>query len=183
MREPYKGPVRIADASYEGEIMRLAELIHKENGFFNMDRGMVRSMLYRAFDRQGGIMGVIGTPNNVESMIYMLLSNFWYTADPHWEELWNYVAPEYRHTTHCVEQIRFAKWCSIESKIPLLIGVISNKRTEGKARLYRRVLGDPVGSFFMWKPDGASMNDEGFSTVVSRSTNRHGNGAQVPGRT
>jgi len=151
--------------------MRLAELIHRENGFFQMDRNYVRSMLYRAFDQQGGILGVIGTPDNIEGGIYLLMSNFWYTAEPHWEELWNYVAPPYRHTNNALHQLRFAKWCSIESGIPLLIGVISNKRTEGKVRLYRRLLGNPVGSFFFYRPDSAVTNDEAYAKHISRSGN------------
>ena len=37
-----------------------------------------------------------------------------------------------------------------EHIIPLLIGVLSNKRTEGKIRLYERQLGKPSGAFFLY---------------------------------
>jgi len=146
----YEGPVRIADASCEEEAMRLCRELHKENGLFSLNEDKVRATLRKAFDRQGGILGIIGTPSHIEGMIYMLIASNWYTDDSQLEELFNYVSPEHRKTDHAVQLIRFAKWCSDEGKIPLVIGVISNHRTRAKVRLYQREFGEGVGNFFYY---------------------------------
>jgi hypothetical protein len=34
--------------------------------------------------------------------------------------------------------------------MPLLIGVLSNSRTEAKIRLYKRHFGEPAGAYFLY---------------------------------
>ena len=147
----YPGRVRIADKGDEEELMELSRQLWKENGLFELNENKVRSMFRKAFNREGGILGVIGAPGSIEGMICMVISSFWYSDNPHLEELFNYVAPKYRKTRNAVELVAFAKWCSDESGFPLVIGVISNERTEGKVRLYQRQLDKPIGNFFFYK--------------------------------
>lgn len=156
----YEGPVRIADASCEEEAMRLCRELHKENGLFSLNEDKVRATLQKAFYRQGGILGIIGTPTKIEAMICMIISSFWYSDDPHLEELFVFVRQEHRKSKHAVELIRFAKWARAEGKIPLVIGVISDERTAGKVRLYQRELGRPIGNFFIY---GLENGLEGIS--------------------
>ena len=147
----YPGRVRIANKEDEEEVMGLCRALHKENGLFTLNENKVRQTLHRAFDRQGGILGVIGPPGKIESMIYMLVSNFWYSDDAHLEELFAFTKVEFRKTKNSIDLINFAKWCSGESGMPLLIGIISNHRTEAKVRLYQRVFSKPIGNFFFYK--------------------------------
>jgi hypothetical protein len=146
----YEGPVRIADATCEDEAMRLCRELHKENGLFSLNEDKVRATLRKAFDRHGGILGIIGTPSHIEAMICMVISSFWYSDDPHLEELFIFVCQEHRKSKHAVELIRFAKWAADEGGIPLVIGVISDERTAGKVRLYQRELDRPIGNFFVY---------------------------------
>jgi hypothetical protein len=146
----YDGPVRIADASCEEEAMRLCRELHEENGLFSLNEDKVRATLRKSFDRQGGILGIIGTPAKIEAMICMIISSFWYSDDPHLEELFIFVCQEHRKSKHAVELIRFAKWAADEGKIPLVIGVISDERTAGKVRLYQRELDRAIGNFFVY---------------------------------
>jgi hypothetical protein len=152
----YPGRVRIADRKDEDELMEMCRQLHRENGLFTLNEDKVRAMLHRAFNREGGIMGVIGEPRNIEGMIYMLVSTFWYSDEPHLEELHSYVRMDCRKTNNAIELIDFAKWCSDTSGMPLVIGILSNKRTAAKVRLYQRQLKQPIGNFFWYKTNGAA---------------------------
>lgn len=143
--------VRIVGRSDEDEVMAVCRHLHQENGMFEMDDNCVRAMLQRAFDRQGGILGAIGLPGRIEALIYILVSTFWYSRQPHLEELFLYVLPEYRKSRHAIDLMRFAKWCSKESELPLVIGVLSTQQTEEKVKLYQRQFKKPVGNFFFYE--------------------------------
>lgn len=147
----YPGRVRIADGRDEEELMSLCRQLYQENALFSMSDDKVRAMLRKAFNREGGILGVIGKPGSFEAMIYMLVSTFWYSDEPVLEELFTYVRPEHRKSKNAIELMDFAKWCAESSNFPLLIGVMSNERTAGKVRLYQRKLGEPIGAFFFYK--------------------------------
>ena len=142
--------VRIAQPSDEDEIMLLALQMHAEGGIMPLDAMEVSAMFHRAFNRQGGILGVIGEPGDIKAMIYLLISRFWYTKHFHLEELFNFVRPDMRKAKDQYAQrlIRFAKECSDEIKLPLTIGVLTNLRMVGKVRLYKRELGTPLGAWF-----------------------------------
>ena len=86
----------------------------------------------------------------------MLVTTPWYSEEANLEELFIFVKPEHRKTKNAIELMNFAKWCSETSNLPLFIGVISNERTQGKVRLYKRQFSEPVGSFFVYKSNGRS---------------------------
>lgn len=149
----YQGRARIIGKDEEENVMELCRQLHLENGMFKMDDDKVREMLSRAFDKKGGILAGIGTPGKLEGLLYILLSSFWYSIDPHWEELFLYVSPQYRKSRNAVELLRFAKWCADESGFPLFIGILSNHSTERKEALYERQLhaNDYKGRFFVYE--------------------------------
>lgn len=146
----YPGRVRIADPCDEEEIMGLCMQLHEENGIFPVNKDKVRAMLRRAFERDGGVLGAIGESGKIEALIFMLVSTFWYSDQHHLEELFSYVHPDYRKSRNAVDLMGFAKWCSDQSGFPLVIGVISNERTEEKVRLYQRQFDKPMGNFFLY---------------------------------
>ncbi len=149
----FSGRVRIAGKNDEEELMEICRRLHAENGMFPMNQNKVRDVLRKAFNREGGILGVIGDPGKIEGAIYMMVSTFWYSDECHLEELFSYVLPEYRRSRNALELVEFGKWCSDQSGFKLLIGIQSNERTAAKIRLYHRKLGDPIGAFFLHKPD------------------------------
>lgn len=163
----YSGKVRIAGAADEEEIMAMCRRLHSENGMFPMDDEKVRSILQKAFNRDGGILGVIGNPGNIEAAIYMMISTFWYSNETHLEELFSYVLPENRKSTNALDLVEFAKWCSDYSKFKLVIGIQSNDQTMAKVRLYRRRLGEPIGAFFFHIPEqSGTVNGDSESGEV-----------------
>jgi hypothetical protein len=142
--------VRAATREDEPEIIRLLHLMHAEGGLFTLDLDRARETFAQAFDRKGGIIGVIGPSDNIEAMIGLMISRMWYTTEDNISEYFNFVRPDKRQTNHARELIAFAKRCSDHIGPPLMIGVLTNQDVLAKVRLYRRLLGDPVGAFFLY---------------------------------
>jgi hypothetical protein len=146
----YPTRVRIADSLEEESIMGLCRELHAENGIFKLDEDKVRKLLRRAFDRQGGFLGVIGPVSQLEGMIYMQVTTMWYTDEPCLEELYTFVRPQFRRSRNAIDLLHFSKWCAETSNMPLFIGVISNEQTERKVQLYQRQFDKPAGNFFLY---------------------------------
>lgn len=150
-------PVRKAVLADKPQIMEMCEENHKDNGQFAIDLQKVESMIDRAFNGGGAIIGVVGQ-KQIEGMLVLLISQFWYSSDWCLEEVQNYVRPQFRKTTHAKDMINFGKRCSNELGIPLVIGVVSNERTRAKMELYRRQLGEPCGGYFLHKPTTVALS-------------------------
>ncbi len=144
-------PVRKAVISDKPQIMQMCEENHRDNGQFSLSIRKVETAIDRAFNGGGAIIGVVGS-GQIEGMIVLAIGQFWYTEDYCVEELENYVRPQFRKSTHAKDMIKFGQRCSDELGIPLVIGVVSNERTRAKMELYRRILGDPKGGYFMHSP-------------------------------
>jgi len=157
-----KEVVRVASVSDEPEIQLLLNQMHAEGGIMPLDMEEASAMFHRSFNRQGGILGVIGEPGDIKAMIYLLVSRFWYTKHHHLEELFNFVRPDCRKSKEAYAQrlIDFAKQCSDQIGLPLTIGVLTNIRMEGKVRLYQRELGVPAGAWFVHMPPGRGWVNE-----------------------
>lgn len=147
--------VRIADADDEDELMQICRFLAGENGLFPLSEDKVRNALKSALigpvESRKGIVGVVGKSGSIEGCIYLELGQLWYSDDYTLSELWNYVLPQYRSSSNSVDLIAFAKHFADRVGVPLLIGVLSNQRTQAKVRLYRRALGEPSGAFFTYR--------------------------------
>lgn len=155
---PYPDAVRLPSASEEEAVMQMCRELHAENGIFSLAEHKVRSLLQRAFNQQGGFLGVIGRPDNLEGMIYLQVTSMWYTDDPCLEELYTFVRSDYRRSKNAVYLLHFSKWCAETTKLPLFIGVISNEQTERKVQLYQRQFSRPAGNFFLYDPSGVASH-------------------------
>src|ERR1700677_1927884 len=149
-------PVRRASPIDRGPILETCRLNHAENGQFSLSMSKVETMVNKAFNRGGAIIGLVGGHNRIEGAILLNVGQFWYTDDWCVEEIFNYVHPEFRKSTHAKDMIDFGKRCSDELAIPLVIGVVSNERTRAKLELYRRQLGEPAGGYFIYPQDHAT---------------------------
>lgn len=134
--------------------MELCRLLYSENAIFKIDDDKVRNFLRQGFNNEGALIGVIGEPDHIEGAIYLYIGEFWYSHEKHLEEFFNYVRPEHRKSKHAQKLIEFAKELS-NATLPLVIGVLSNERTEAKVRLYERQLGKSCGAFFVFNRDHA----------------------------
>jgi hypothetical protein len=142
--------VRIATLADKPEILRLLKILHSEGGIQSLDMSRAEAMLDLAFNRQGGIIGVIGEPSDIHAMISLLITKAWYTNEDHIEELFNFIRPDQRKSKYADIMIEFAKKCAREIGIPLMIGVMTNVRMAPKVRLYRMKLGNPSGAYFVY---------------------------------
>lgn len=146
--------VRLADKRDEEELFGICRLLHQENGEFPLNEKKVREVLARALsgpakDRRG-LVGVIGAHGSIQGSIYLEVGSPWYSDSIRLCELWNFVLPQYRSSTNSKDLIAYAKMLSDASGYPLMIGVLSNQRTEAKVRHYKQQLGSPAGAFFLY---------------------------------
>lgn len=143
--------VRIATRADEPKIMALCRDLHTENALLPMSEDRVREALDRAFANDGGIIGVIGNVGEpLRGMIFVTIGQLWYSNEWVLEELFSYVPPEHRRSTYAQDLIDFAKRQADELRLKLMIGILSNERTEAKVRLYTRKLGPPAGAYFVY---------------------------------
>lgn len=163
--------VRIAKAADFKEVMRLLALGHQENGIFPYDLEKVEYVVWRMLSPEmlepsdtglRGIIGVIGTPEHLEAIAFLVLGRFWYAKDTerHLEEFIVFVDPEHRRSRHHRALIEWMKQQSLLTSLPLVTGILSgpiaratvtSDRTEAKVKLYERML-PKAGAFFYFNP-------------------------------
>ena len=159
--------VRLATPDDAKEIWRLLLQSHRENALFSLAPEKVGWFLSRvlypetiADDDTGtrGVIGVIGTPQSLEAMVFLTIGQYWYTNDRHLEEFIVYTDPEHRRSNHVKALLQWMKDQVEALQMPLFTGIISNIRTEAKCRLYRQML-PKVGEFFCLPPKGSRLSE------------------------
>jgi len=144
--------VRIGTPEDLEQIMEMAFLVCKENGIAYPNVDKIVADIWPSLHQEGGLLGVIGKPGErLEGFVLLRVATLWYTDFEILEEKTVFVRPEFRSASggRARKLCEFSKKVQQELKMPLLIGVISNQRTESKVRLYRRVFGKPAGAFFL----------------------------------
>ncbi len=170
--------VRRATMADYPAIMAMAELVHEENGLFKMSPRKMDWLFRRILDPDSipvgdfgvrGFIGVIGGPpgGRLEALIVITLGSYWYTDEVVLEEYATFVHPDFRKSNHAKTLLKYAQHLSDEIGIPLLIGVLSNERTEAKVRLYRRHFTE-AGSFFLYNArTGRQAQEQNVNKDVS----------------
>jgi ribosomal protein L30/L7E len=150
--------VRLATPKDEEKILDLLMLMHEENGLFEMDNDSVREMVRKVLNRENGIIGVIDGEEEIEAAVCLVIDKLWYAKTWCLNDVFNFVAPKYRRSTRAKSLISFAKSYSDQVGIPLLMGIVSNVRTEAKIKLLERQL-QKAGAFFIYNYGGESHNN------------------------
>ena len=140
--------VRIAAQEDEAEIVELFKQMHEENGIFSLDEDKTKTFIHMAASRKHGVIGIIEGDEGLEGMICLIPDQLWYSTEWFLNEVFNFVHPDYRRSTRAKSLIAFAKRMSDEMSIPLILGVVSNYRTEAKVKLYERQF-PKAGAFFI----------------------------------
>lgn len=143
----------MASEEDEPQLMSLCEGLAEENALFKPNFDKVRETVRNVVRKKQGFVGCIGSHEKLEGAILILVSEMWYTDQPCLEELFNYVVPEFRASNRAVQLVEFAKSVSNKMRLPMLIGIVSNIRTEAKVRLYDRKL-SRAGAFYLHQPVG-----------------------------
>lgn len=145
--------VRAADLDDLDAVMQLCFAAVEDNGFLGADPERLLHAVYPALCKSGGIIGVCEEEDGTLSGgILLHISNHWYSNEQFLEEKSVFIHPDYRNAKggRASKMIEFAKHASDSLNLPLLIGVLSNDRTAGKVRMYRRHFGEPQGAFFLY---------------------------------
>lgn len=140
--------VRLAVPADREGLIDLTSKLHGENGLFSRDEAKVQEMLDRYYKQRQAVIGVIGEVGDPVATIYLMIDQLIYSNDWALVEQWNYVSPEHRRTNYARQLLVYAKSVSDKLKVPLLVGILSNKRTEAKVRLYQREM-EPIGAYFL----------------------------------
>lgn len=135
-------------------VMKMAEMVCKENGIFQPNMGKIFADIWPSLHREHGLVGVIGEQGQeLEGFVLLRVGTMWYSDEPILEEKTVFVHPKFRKLSggRARKLCRFSKQVSDELGIPMIIGVLSNSRTGGKMRLYESEFGSPAGGFFLYK--------------------------------
>ena len=99
-----------------------------------------------------GVVGIIGERGKPEGAVLLRIGNMWYSDQQVIEEKAIFIHPDYRSAKggRARKLVEFSKQVADRLGLPLIIGVLSNQRTEAKVRLYERQFGKASGAFFLY---------------------------------
>lgn len=144
-------------------IMNLAMLGSKENGFVEANPQRLLMEIWPALNMDHGIIGIIGKDRaNPEGCVLLRIGKMWYSDQEVLEEKAIFIHPDFRSAKggRARRLCEFSKKVANSLNLPLIIGVLSNHRTAGKIRLYKRQFGEPSGAFFLYGAKTGIMKDE-----------------------
>jgi hypothetical protein len=134
-------------------VMALAMAACEENGFVDPNPKKLLSEIWSALNLDHGLMGVIGQKGGqLEGAVLLRIGSMWYSDSQVLEEKAIFVDPNQRSAKggRARRLCEFSKQVADSLNIPLIIGVLSNHRTEAKVKLYERQFGKPSGAFFLY---------------------------------
>lgn len=146
--------VRMAEPADRQPLWELMIMLHGENGLFSVSPTKVDAMLDRYYNRQGALVGVIGDVGSPVAAIYLEITQAVYSDDYMLCEQFNFVHPDHRRSSYAKQLIAYAKRCSDGLTLPLMVGILSNKRTEAKMVLYDKWL-TRAGGYYIYGLDHA----------------------------
>jgi hypothetical protein len=142
------------------EIMSMASDAFPEMCIVTPDNTRILELVWSALNQDHGICGVLtNEAGKIEGGIILKIGKLWYSNADVLEDKILFIHKDYRKSGggRARRLCEYAKTVSNELKMPLLVGVFSNNRTEGKVRLYERQFGKMVGGFFLY---GDELQDE-----------------------
>lgn len=145
--------VRIGTPEDVDDIMEIAMMACEENGFVNPNPRRLLEDIWPALNMDRGIIGIVGSPaRRTEGAVLLRIGKMWYSDQDVLEEKAIFIHPDFRNAKggRARRLVEFSKSASDQLGIPLIIGVLSNNRTEAKVRLYERHFGQPSGAFFLY---------------------------------
>lgn len=145
--------IRIGTPDDIDAMMNLAMMATDENSFVDPEPAKLLNDMWPALNNDHGLVGIIGEPGGqIEAAILLRTGKMWYSDKDVLEEKAIFVHPDYRSAKggRAGKLCDFAKDVADSLGIPLIIGVLSNTRTEAKVRLYKRKFGEPAGAFFLY---------------------------------
>lgn len=145
--------VRIGNPEDVDEMMKIAMMATEENGLINPNPIKLLNDIWPALNRHQGVVGIIGKKGGeIEGAILLRVGSMWYSDELIIEEKAIFIHPEFRSGKggRAARLCDFSKSISDRLGLPLVIGVLSNHRTEAKIRMYHRQFGKPNGAYWIY---------------------------------
>ena len=145
--------VRVGEPKDVHPMMDLAMQACDENGFVDPNPQKLLAEIWTALNLEDGLVGIIQDESDkLEGAILLRIGTMWYSDTPVLEERAIFIHPNYRSAKggRARRLCEFSKKTADTLGLPLIIGVLSNHRTEAKVRLYERQFGKPSGAFFLY---------------------------------
>jgi len=145
--------IRIGTPADLDAVLQVALEACEENGFVSPNPDKLAQELWPALNLHYGVVGIIGEPGKpIEAGVLLRIGAMWYSDDIVVEEKAVFISPKYRDAKGKRAQkiCEFSKSVAQNLGVPLMIGVLSNKRTKAKVRLYEREFGPSAGAFFLY---------------------------------
>jgi hypothetical protein len=134
------------------EVMDLAIAAAKENALLTANQMLLVQAIWPALNQSHGLVGCIGKEGGeIEGMVVLNIGTLFYSDEMCVEERVVFVKPEHRAAKggRARKLLEFSQSVAAQLGLPLLIGVLSSEHTKQKVELYRRVFGEPSGSFWV----------------------------------
>lgn len=155
--------IRIGTPNDVDDVMDLAMQACDENAFVQPNPGRLLEDIWPALNLDRGLIGIIGEEGQKpQGVVLLRIGKMWYSDQDVVEEKAIFIHPEYRSAKggRARKLCEFSKEIADGLKIPLIIGVLSNSRTEGKIRLYERQFGKPTGAFFLYGAKSGFLKEQ-----------------------
>jgi hypothetical protein len=155
--------IRIGTPEDLDAVMEIAVDMWDELGIVPASVQKILGEVWEALHQQNGLIGIIGQPDGrIEGGVLLRIGSMWYSDERVLEERGIFIHRDFRSSKggRARRLCEFSKDTADALGIPLVIGVLSNDRTEAKARLYERQFGKPSGAFFLYGGTTGSMRDQ-----------------------
>jgi hypothetical protein len=171
--------VRLAQPSDYDQVLAMCKRLHLENALFSFSDRLVQALVRKGVmppaDRVGWTdeegpnyvtLGVIGPPDGTieASTCVLFTTQNYYSEDWHLVELWNFVDEPYRRSRNAHALLKWNNDLALAMNVPLITGIITNKKLANKVRLYRQIYGRPAGAFFIvngqWQTEAVTDHSE-----------------------
>lgn len=148
--------VALATPDDENALWEMLLELHEENGLFSVKEEKVRAAIRLATEAQGGLIGVVRGPDEIEASMCLVIDQYWYTDDWCLLEQWLFVRSAHRHKKHAVALVTWAKQMATTLDLKLQAGIMSTERTAAKEKMYARTM-TPIGGLFMFDPNSPNL--------------------------
>ena len=145
--------IRLATQEDSEEVLKASVRACEDNGFLDFNPLLLFNEVWPALHQDHGLFATIGPANGeIQGFVFLKIGTLFYSETKCLEEKCLWVAPEYRTAKggRAKRLLEFTKKTADTLQLPLVIGIFSTIRAEGKIKLYERMFGKPAGAFFLY---------------------------------
>ena len=145
--------IRLATPADMDEVMKLGFMACEDNGFVDYSPQLLAKEIWPSLHQDNGLLALIGPPQGeIQGFVLLRIGTMFYSNAPCLEEKCLWVHPDHRAARggRAKKLLDFTKKAADGLGLPLIIGIMTTKRSAGKVALYTREFGPPAGAFFLY---------------------------------